>query len=470
MEQKSVTDRKPNDNEKMKLYAGDFLKSFKKFWWIILVFVVLFGGFGAARQYFSYSPTYKATATFTVNTQKATSVGGVSSYSFYYDSATASQLADTFPYILSSNLLQDAVCEELGVLSMPARLSASAVAGSNMFTMTATGKDPQATYDVLIAAMNNYPSVAKYVVGNIKFVPIKTPQVPTAPSNSRFNKPGIRKWCVVGLALGLLWIALFAVMRRTIRNKDDVKRELNSQFLGALPRVVFKKHKMKIDESVLITNEKAGSAFAESVRAFRNVFLNSIREDDKVIMVTSTSPSEGKTTVACNLAISLAQRGKKVLLADADFRNPSVAALLKLDVESLGYDGECELYKTAYIEKYKLSFMNITARAGSDKRYLDTKTVAEIFNRVRDDYDFIIVDTPPCGLVSDAVFISEAADAAVYVVLQDSVRAPKIRDSLNSILSSDLKLVGCVINGAESIGGFNRGYGYGYKESKKSQK
>ena len=80
MEQKSVTDRKPNDNEKMKLYAGDFLKSFKKFWWIILVFVVLFGGFGAARQYFSYSPTYKATATFTVNTQKATSVGGVWSF------------------------------------------------------------------------------------------------------------------------------------------------------------------------------------------------------------------------------------------------------------------------------------------------------------------------------------------------------------------------------------------------------
>ncbi len=465
---------KNESNMKMQLYFGDFFKSFKRFWWTILVFAVLLGGFAAFRQYTSYTPVYKSAATFTVNTQKSTAVGGVSSYSFYYDSATATQLADTFPYILSSNLLQDAICEDLGVGVMPASLSASSVSGSNMFTITARGRDPEATYNTLVSAMENYPFVAKYVVGNIEFEIIKPPVLPTEPSNVRFNKLDIRKWCVIGVMLGLLWIALFAVTRRTVRNKDDVKRELNSQFLGSLPRVAFKKHKMRIDESVLITNEKVQSGFYESVRAFRNVFLNSVGTDDKVIMVTSTAPAEGKTTVAVNLALSLASRGKRVLLTDADFRNPSVAPLLRFDLEELDYSEECDTYKTAYLEKYKLYYMSITARADENSKFIDTKTVREIFEGVRDSYDFIIVDTPPCGLVSDAVFISEAADAAIYVVLQDTVRASKIRTSLDSILSSDIKLLGCVINGTQSMGahgyGYSYGYGYGYGYGKKGKK
>lgn len=463
---------KNESNMKMTLYFSDFFKSFKKFWWTLILFTALLGAFAAFRQYTSYTPVYKVSETFTVNTQKSTTVGGVSSYSFYYDSATASQLADTFPYILSSNLLQDTVCEELGVSAMPARLSASSVSGSNMFTITATGGDPQKTYDTLVSAVKNYPSVAKYVVGNIEFVTIKTPQLPTEPSNSRFNKPGIRKWCVIGFLLGVFWISLFAIMRRTVRNKDDVKRELNSPFLGSLPRVTFKKHKMRIDESVLITNEKAGNAFYESVRALRNVFLNSVSDEDKVVMVTSTAPAEGKTTVAVNLALSLAGHGKNVLVVDADFRNPSVLELLGLDGESLYYTKENELYKTAYLEKYKLSFMNITARSSGSRKFLDTKTLGEIFDSVRENYDYIIVDTPPCGLVSDAVFISEASDAAVYVVLQDSITASKIRSSLDSILSSDIKLLGCVINGTATLpgGSHSYGYGYGYGYGKKSKR
>lgn len=471
------TGAKNDSSEKMKLYFTDFFKSFKKFWWTIILFVAICGCLAVFNQYTSYSPVYKASATFTVNTQKSTEVGGVSSYSFYYDSATASQLADTFPYILNSSILQDAICEELEIKSLPAKLSASAISGSNMFTITASGKDPQLTYDVLQSAINNYPAVAKYAVGNIEFKTIRTPQVPTEPSNARFNMPQIRKWCVIGFIIALVWIALFAIMRRTVRNKDDVKRELNLQFMGTLPKVVFKKHKMRIDESVLITNEKTGNAFVESVRAFRNVFLNSVGEADKVIMITSTAPAEGKTTVAANLSLSLAQYGKNVLLVDADFRNPSFAKVWGIDLNNIDYSKQTELYKIAYISKYKLSFLNITAVAEKNKSFLDTQTMRNIFDSVRDAYDYIIVDTPPCGLVSDAVFISEAADAAVYVILQDTVTASKIRTSLDGVMASDIKMLGCVINGNTTVGsdygygygnkGYGYGYGYGYGKKKK---
>lgn len=463
------TPSRNDGNAKTKIYFDDFVKSFKKFWWTVIVFTVILGAFTAFSQYTSYVPVYKATATFTVNTQKSTSVGGVSSYSFYYDSATASQLADTFPYILSSSLLQDAICEDLGVSVMPAKLSASAVSGSNMFTITAYGADPESTYNVLVAAVENYPSVAKYVVGSIEFITIKTPQIPKEPSNSRFDIFEIRKMCVIGFMLGVAWIALFAIMRRTVKSKDDVKRELNMNFLGAVPRVAFKKHKMKIDDSVLITNEKVGDAFSESVRTFRNIFLNSVSDDDKIIMVTSTAPAEGKTTIAANLALSLAQYGKKILFVDADFRNPSFASLLQFDPTKLEYSKVTELYKTAYLEKFKISFMNITARSGENGDFLDTQTAREIFEETAKDYDFVIVDTPPCGLVSDAVFISETADAAVYVVLQDGVRIPKIKSGLDGLLSSDIKLVGCVLNGVS--GGISGSYGYkSYGYGKKSKK
>ena len=453
-----------SEGRKSVIQFSDIWKGVIKFWWVVLLSVLLCGAGMFVRSYYLYTPIYQASATFTVNTQTLSLTGeGIPSYSYYYDNATASNLANTFPYIIHSNILTDMIRDDLGYGYVPASLSAEAVKSTNMFTMTASGRDPQLTYEVLVSAMKNYPSVAKYLVGNVLLTMITEPQVPEEPVN-RFTYNVVVKGVGIGFLIGAAWILLYAFLRRTVKTKADIRKQLKLDTVGILPEVTFKKYKKeKIDKSILIRNEKIGRGFLESVRVFRNSFINLLQEKEKVILTTSTAPGEGKTTVITNLAISLSDMKKKVLLIDADLRNPSVAEVLGLDLEQLTPVREEAHYSVYEPEEFGFSLLLFS---GDDKSYwkiMNVDHLKELFDSLRDDYDYILVDTPPCGLVSDTVVIAEAADALLYVVLQDTVRISRILSGIDSMIHSGIRVMGAVLNGAQSgFAGYGEDYGYGY--------
>ena len=225
---------------KVFVYFSDFLKGFKKFWWMLIVCAIIVGGFKFISARRSYVPLYTSKATFTVSTQTSTSsVNGISAYSFFYDSATVNQLVKTFPYIMGSNVLRDSICEDLNIPAIPVDLKVSSDSGSNMFTLIATGKDPQMTYNVLLSAVENYPEAAKYVVGNVKLKMITTPHVATEPSNSSDALMHGVKGALYGVLLGLFWVLLYALQRKTIKIKKEIQTQLNSEALGVIPAVKF---------------------------------------------------------------------------------------------------------------------------------------------------------------------------------------------------------------------------------------
>ena len=460
------TESKKNNQEKtdsneVRIYLSDLWNGVKKLWWVCLLISAILGASMFLSAYSSYVPTYTSSVTLTVTTQKSSSINSISVYTFYYDASTASQLETTFPIILRSNLLQDAICEDMGIDAVPARLNVSSVPGTNMFTMTATGGDPQMTYDVLMSAIEKFPSVAKYAVGNIRLELISSPQVPTSPSNSSDYTDRAVTGVLIGLIIGVIIILIYMVMRRTIKTKDDIKKSLNVELLGSIPEVHFKKRTKQVDESVLFTNNKVGTGFKESLRVLRNLFANALKKNEKVVMVTSTAPGEGKTTVSTNLALALADYGKRVLIVDADLRHPSILGLLGESDENIDFFAVTPQYKIGELKKFDISYMTLL-KQNKDKLFLDVEELKEIFNTVRDDYDYIIVDTPPCGLVSDSAYVAQAVDAIVYVVLQDTVRIAKIREGIESLLSTDAKVLGCILNGVKSgISGYGYGYGYG---------
>ena len=127
---------KSTAQDTLKLNLEDIAIGFRKFGWICVILALVFGLAMFVYKHINYVPKYTAEATFTVSMQNTSSIGGVSVYSSYYDSATANQLAKTFPNILESNLLYDAICEDLGTPYVASTLSASNVTGSNMFTMS----------------------------------------------------------------------------------------------------------------------------------------------------------------------------------------------------------------------------------------------------------------------------------------------------------------------------------------------
>ena len=257
------------------IYFSDFLKGARRLWWLCIILAVLIGGFRYISDYRSYVPMYRSSVTFTVTSQNSQStISGISSYSFYYDASATSQLTETFPYILQCNILQDAIINDLDLTYMPASLSASFVPGTNLFTLTSSGKDPQMVYDVLLSAIENYPDAAKYVVGNIRFDMIETPVVASSPYNKSNYTANAMEGAVIGLAIGMCFILLYALMRRTIKANDDIKRELNLTSLGTVPIVKFRRYVKPEDRRVLFTSEKISSEFLESFRVIRNIFIN----------------------------------------------------------------------------------------------------------------------------------------------------------------------------------------------------
>ena len=200
-----------NQNEnKIQLKLEDAIIGIRKLSWICVLFALVFGGIVFVKEHVDYVPYYTAEATFTINTEKrSSSIGGVSVYTFYYDSATANQLSKTFPYLLNSTLLEDAVCEDLGVRAIPADIDARVVTSTNMLTLYATALDPQTAYDVLIATIENYPDVAKYVLGNIQFEIISEPTIPIEPSNELGYISAVIKAMLLGAAIGCVFIIIY---------------------------------------------------------------------------------------------------------------------------------------------------------------------------------------------------------------------------------------------------------------------
>lgn len=444
-----------NKEDTISFYYSDFCRGFKKFWWIIAIACVFCSLFNVFRYNMKYTPMYKAEVTLTVSTQERVSpISGISSYNFYYDASTAARLSSTFPHILNSNLLQEAVADDLNLSYLPVSLTASSVQGSTMFTISASGTDPQLTYNALLSAMENYPSIAKYVVGNIKFNIITSPVLPTEPYNKPDYAKGVFKGIAYGLIIGFILLLCYAVLRTTIRTKKDIRANLNIKCLGVIPYII--KKNPKDGQALLVNGKLTDDRFPDSIRSIRSVVKNFLAEDKKIIAVTSTIAKEGKTTICANTAISFASIGKKVLVVDCDLKNPSVLKTLEVNKSELQYSTVTDKYKIAYLEKHKIYVMTFISD-GNINEIINSGNLENIFSSVKEDYDLIFVDTPPCSVVSDAIFIAQASDCVLYVILQDTVRVSKIKSGLDALMSTDTEVLGCILNGAQAS---VMGYGY----------
>lgn len=467
------------------ILLADFWRGVKKFSWLVIALAVLLGGIQFYRSYVRFDPEYTVTATFTVHTENKVLSGdnGVSAYSFYYDRETADQLESVFPHIISNPILRQKVCDDLDVKSMPATVSAACVHGTNMITLTSKGSDPQQTYDTLLSVIDNYSYVAEYIIGRTKLVMINEPIVPENPSNSNAWVKSVFYAVLIGFVLGCGWILVYAMLRKTIVSKEDIANVLNQHCVGVLPQVVFKKYRREISKNLVLTNPLIGNEFLESLRLLRSSVQVSLG-DDKVLMLTSTAPNEGKTVVTVNLAAAFAQEEKSVLVIDADLRNSGLHSMLNEGRFERKLLTENEFFKIEHIEKLDFELLSFKPVINSVQKIIRTANLKELLNALKSEFDLVIIDTPPCGMISDATIIANSADAVVYVVRQDAVIQSNIRAGISSLLETETNFLGCILNGASSgfggygyykyyRGGYSYKYGgykkYGYSDNKKKR-
>lgn len=451
-----------NSSVELRVLISDIWRGVIKFGWIVVALAVLLGGLQFYRSYVRFTPVYTVSATFTVQTENKVLSGenGVSAYSFFYNKNTADQLASVFPNVISNPILTKKVCEELKVTNMPATVTAACISDTNMVTLTATGRDPDLTYNTLDSVIRNYSMVADYIIGRTKIVVISEPVFPETPSNKMAWRSSVLRAALIGAVLGIGWIMVYAILRKTVRTKEDIHDVLNRNCIGVLPQVVFKKYRRKVNTDVILTNPLIGNDFLESLRLLRNSVTTVLNEDEKVIMITSTAPGEGKSVVAANLAAVFARNGKKILVVDCDLRNSGIRSVVGESEEKTVV--KADMYEILRKNDLNFDLLEFTVSDKNINTVIRTEALKNLFGILKESYDLILVDTPPCGIISDASIIAGATDAMIYIIRQDAVMQNAIRSGVSSMLETETRFLGCILNGATGgIGGYGNYYKYG---------
>ena len=439
-----------------------FLHSLKKLWAVVLVLVLLLGGFNYFRTNSTYVPAYKAEATVAVYaSDDGTTV----------NARSAEQLGTVFPYILTSGILKDVIMDDMGVTSLPGNIQVVNVEGTNLMTISVTSGDPDFSYQTLLSIIKNYPKIAEYVVGYTIMEIVDDSGVPQDSGKTVAVRGNALKGAVMGMALGLAAVVLHMLVYRTIRTSKDVKSFSNVDHLGTLP--VYKKKKRKnAASSINILEHNVQQDYLESIRLIRTRVMRKLEESGhKVLMVTSSVPGEGKSTVAANLAISLSGKNKRVVLVDCDLRNPSLQEVFRISEDQPGIidvlNGKTKLSDAIVsYERYGIQLAVLfgsPARATSHSEVLGSVKMGEVIERLKKVADIVILDTPPSAMLVDAVLVSKYADEAIYVIMADYARKSVVVDGMQELKSSGTEIGGFILNGGkESSSGYGSHY-YGYK-------
>jgi len=453
------------EQQKIDIYVllEDFLRQAKRLLLLGLVLILVCSAAMTFRAHRTYREVYEAYASFTVRVANPL-YASVSSY----NERTAEVMADTFPSILTSSLLQRRVMEELGVSSVPS-MSISATAQSSILTLKVQDTDPQRAYDALNAVIKCYPEVAEFVIGSTVLVLLDESGLPTAPVNAPAYQSQMMKGAVLGGGIWCVLVAALTLLKNTIHNEEELRRTLNTPCLGQVPSVKLTRKMPR----PLMHKLKKNTGFAESIRLLRLRVEKAMEEEEKkVLLISSAIPGEGKTTIAVNLAVSLAQKGKEVLLIDCDLRNPSVMGMLGAKNHSPEKGNHLVDYLKGRIKVMdailptEISHLSVIPGGPGGKAetaaLLSQERMGRMIQAARNMYDFVILDTPPCSLLADASELAELAEAGLMVIRQDYAGREQIVDGVQRLADGRLPLIGCAFNNVRrSISG-SYGYGYGY--------
>ena len=443
------------------LFAA-FRRGLKRLWLPSILLIVLLSGIMGFRAWRSYRPVYTASATFTVYVGSS-----LQSTTPTYNAAAAQQLANTFPYILTSGVLSEVVKSDLQLQALPA-INASAVTDANLFELSVTGGDPQLCYDVLQSVIKNYPSVAEFVIGPTVLNIVDETGVPSKPNNSRNWRAPAERGAMIGVVISLAAIFLYGMAKATVLGREDMEERSNARYLGALPCVNFKRRSG--DAPVITVLEGGDRTFREAFRLIvmrvRQHLKNHRR---KVVLVTSAIPGEGKTTVSFNLALSLTEQGNRVILVDCDLRNPSVYRMTGHDeCEGLGeyLCGDLPLgrlgdaiHSVEGTERIKILYAGKPGAASPE--LLSGEDFAKLISLLREVYDYVVLDTPPCSLLSDVSELQGVADCAILVVRQNFASKSSVLNTLMMLDEYEIPVAGYIMNVFEGRIGSGQGYGYG---------
>ena len=318
--------------------------------------------------------------------------------------------------------------------------------------------DAMIANDVLKGLILDENSARLVAEGNNEIVrvgrPANVPEKPVLPDPLIIFGAGV----VLSLALGILFVLILDNLEDTVVNLADIEGRLSLKVLAVLPHVRRKKR----EEVAKFPVEEKYSQFAEAVAGLRNL-LDSPRYAalSKCILVISTQPGEGKSITSSSISISYAQAGKKTLLVDFDLRRPRQARVWGLELtnetsfshvlQSAGEGVRPDFGKI--VQHSSVEGLDVLASLPPEgvnpATILGSAVVGEFFDWARANYDRIIVDSPPYGLVGDVVSLAVMVDSAVIMCCPDRTHFKPIQYCSRCLVEAGANILGVIVNDVE---------------------
>lgn len=446
-------------------------------WWVILLCGCILAMWAYMAVSVVNTPSYTSSATLVITSNGSNSA--------VYTDTALEKVAGQYQKVLTSSALSSKIKEEMGWEQMPGTLSASVVTGTNLVLLQGTAQKPGDAYLLVKAALNNYTQVSEYLLSSFSLEEMKSPSIPSTPSNAGSALSWALKALLLGIVASGAVIAVMTILRDDIKNEGQVSALLDIPLFASIyfeSKKGRKKGKMSgKTEGILITSPVTSMGYTENLKKLASkVDYRARKNHAKIILVSSVLENEGKSTVAANLALALSEKSRRVLLLDGDLRKPSLYKLFEKELppeEEIGnflqerttasqclcHDKETGLYYMFGSRSYRNSDL-----------LLASSNMKTILKQAKSVVDYIVIDSAPLSISSDAEILADQADAVLLVVRQCASGAGDINDAADLFRKSKAELWGCVFNAVKTRvlpqkkGGY--GYGYGKKYGNYGQK
>lgn len=319
----------------------------------------------------------------------------------------------------------------------------------------------QASIDKLVAQLRDLQNLASIQTGNVQLVErASVPDTPSSPKTKRNVALGI----FLGLLLGVALALLVDRLDRRIRDADEIEDSVEAPVLGVVP------------QSKAIQKQKGGLEVLRptDVEAFRLLRAElryfEASKDASCILVTSSAPGEGKSTVAWNLALAAAESGAKVLLVEADLRRPVLAlkmgatpgenGLSTVLSEQVSLSDALQHYEHGPGHTFDVLYAGPKPPNPGD--LLESENMTALLGEVRRRYDYIVLDTAPVPVVSDPIPLLSQVDGVLVVTRLGKTQRDQLAHLRRQLVKFNAPVLGVVINGGARVGDYAGYSGYSY--------
>lgn len=447
----------------------DFKRIFKALWsrfWIICVSVILGGIIAFAGTVLLITPKYQSSAMFYVN-NNSLSVGDASFSLTSSDITAAKSLVDTYIVILKSRACLNDVIDyseaDLSYGELKSMISAAAVNSTEIFEVVVTSPDPAEAEKLANAIAHILPKRISTIVEGTSASVVDYAVIasrPSSPSNTKNTFLGM----IVGLLISVGIIVIREILDITIKTEDDITHCCDYPILAAVPDMMentkggYYSYGGGVKESSgknKIIGDGISFAASESYKLLRTKLQFSFVDEINcpIIGVSSAMAGEGKSLSSINLAFSLSQLEKRILLIDCDMRRPSIGAKLRIQKAPglsnyLTGQNEMDDVIQRYSTESKESFDVIVAGINPPNpiELLSSTTMKNALEVLRERYDYIIVDLPPVGEVSDAMVAAKFVDGILLVVRQDYCNTASLNSAVSQFEFIESRILGVVMN------------------------